>query len=444
MLTSIFIYKITNSYFVSLLHIPGFFYLFFRLKPMGHLGGTPWAYANGMETGVTLFLFGIFLYLISGVRIHKILISFLLGVLILARLDTVWLTFACVLVFLFSEADFQNKIKSSIAISFLPALALLAYFIFTYTSFGSWLPISYLRKTDPLLIFDGDNINVFWRYISSILGISEWKDFVVFKRGYYWRVLYLLFPVAVCTISLLVIFSRKTLKDHFSGKFQADNNRIFVALLLFPILKCVHIFISYPTLLFIGDWYLPITLLITGIPFCYAIAQLLKISFSKNHLFKYVDVILAISCFIFMLFYFMPIATKNLSKENRYYTFWNDRAKYQRFFDQHDIKKIIEVDDGIINFSLDVSAVNYFGFTWDYDSFLANKEGKLWDHFYDLGYRHLASYHYARGRVPLNPTRNDINSMLYLNPLPDNFTYKILKQYSDSRFLLLELTRNSD
>jgi len=117
------------------------------------LYGTLWSYANGMESALLLLLFGataaMFVrgYWARGRR-HAVAFGLLLGALVLARLDHVWLSVlvaAWLLIASWKKSD--NARACSLATCETLAVVIVAYLVVNRVAFGSAVPVSGKLKT---------------------------------------------------------------------------------------------------------------------------------------------------------------------------------------------------------------------------------------------------------------------------------------------------------
>jgi hypothetical protein len=85
---------------------------------------------------------------------------------------------------------------------------------------------------------------------------------------------------------------------------------------------------------------------------------------------------------------------------NKAYDFWSDRVAIQAALDRIDPHaKLLELDDGIISFSIESPSIHAFGFAADEASAVALREGRLLAHAHERGYDIFTS----NGYVPIDP-----------------------------------------
>jgi hypothetical protein len=97
-------------------------------------------------------------------------------------------------------------------------------------------------------------------------------------------------------------------------------------------------------------------------------------------------------------------------KENRYYEFWKNRKVIEKqIANVYDGKGVIEFDDGIISFSLNLPALSGTALNIDNEAYEYYKKGELLDLAYRRGYRAISSLAY------INPPQSYIISNDLIN-----------------------------
>lgn len=241
--------------------VPGF--LFFLFTTVNSNYGSLWSYSNGMESPLSLFLFSCFFWLILGKSIYTdedivkpLLISFLLSLMVLARLDDVFLVPAICLPLFWAEKSIQWRIRRAANLVTIPALIISLYCTINYYYAGTFLPISGQAKSGIGLTF---NIVTF---INSFIplgelvqkdGFSSWNELT-------WRALHNIVPMLI-SMSFLGFFGYK----YFSKKQLPDNaTNVFFVLAAYVSCKAIY------NLLFVilwnqGHWYYPLSIVVTNI-----------------------------------------------------------------------------------------------------------------------------------------------------------------------------------
>ncbi|MFH0824502.1 MAG: hypothetical protein V2B18_17240, partial [Pseudomonadota bacterium] len=148
-------YRITRSNLLALLMVPGPFYLAFSFAYPGH--GSPWSFMNGMESCLTVFFGGAVLALTAVLcgepgerRMERYLwpaLGLLIALMIMSRLDDVFLPASLGACVLFSTRDsLRVRLKRVLFLCLPSAAVLTGYLAFNYFAVGVILPVSGLAK----------------------------------------------------------------------------------------------------------------------------------------------------------------------------------------------------------------------------------------------------------------------------------------------------------
>lgn len=152
------VYKITRNFGISLTaSVSGFYYLIFSTVSPSY--NSTWSFINGMESPMSICLFGLFLYLLINKRLlHRPTISavifsaVIMTLIIFARLDDAFLLLPYLaLIYIFSDSKKETITKLTIATG-IPVLATLAYLFHNYSYSGSFLPVSGMIKQGNWLV----------------------------------------------------------------------------------------------------------------------------------------------------------------------------------------------------------------------------------------------------------------------------------------------------
>jgi hypothetical protein len=155
---------------LPLLMLPGAFALLFE-PSLGHASldsallysFTGWAWVNGVESGLSIAAFGLLLMTVlvklgragPGARSTDIFtpaVRVLLGIVVLSRLDDIFLPMSMALsVLLFDGGSLARRLGDVLRIMAPAALMVLAYLVYNLVSVGTLLPVSGLEKTSFVL-----------------------------------------------------------------------------------------------------------------------------------------------------------------------------------------------------------------------------------------------------------------------------------------------------
>ena len=340
-----------------------------------------------METPLSVFLFGIFFFFLSSIKKsaflntkNLIILSILLTLIGFARLDDFFLllTFS---IFIFINSEQKNKLKNSLLLLTLPFISIVIYFIYNKTYSDFFLPVSGLVKSN--LSID----NLFYTF-SSLFSI--WIKDNFFGENAVWRIILLYFPLIIALLYL------------FWMKFKENGVlNLLVPLSIYVIIKAIYnlFFVNFWDQ---GHWYFSLSIITTNILILDIVR---KIQLEKNARMSLSVIILGIS-FVFANFYM----EKHRFKENKYYEFWKNRKVIEtQIANVYNGKGIIEFDDGIISYSLNLLAISGTGLSLDKEAYEYYKKGDFLDLAYKRGFKAFASLVY------INPPEGYVNSNELIN-----------------------------
>lgn len=368
---SIALLKFFDSFSLSLITIiAGFLFLLFSFVVFPY--GSPWSFMNGMETPLSIFLFGLFFLILSFSidlnsfgSVKLFILSILLTLITFSRLDDIFLLVAFTL-FLIYKSDKKERIKKSIISFAFPVTLLTAYLIYNLSYSGFLLPVSGLIKSN----FSFDNFIYTFSSLTS-LGIKD--NF--FGEHSYWRVIFLWLPLLFSVYYLIKNFLK-----------SSNKLWILIPLSFYVVIKALYnlFFVNFWDQ---GHWYFALNIIITNILIGETIQ---KFKTNKIPSFLAVTSVLIISI-IFTNFYM----EKFRFKENKYYEFWQRRHKIEKQISEiYDGKGIIEFDDGIIAWSLNCPTISGTGLNLDKEAFEYYKKGEFLDLAVKRGYSAMASILY--------------------------------------------------
>lgn len=368
---SIGLLKIYDSIEFSLLaSIPGFIFIIFSFILFPY--ASPWAFMNGMETPLSVFLFGLLLLFLAFKKNSKkwnsislIIISILLTLISFARLDDFFLLMT-VTAFMIMKSEKAERLKTTLLLLILPVVGLILYFLYNYLYSGLILPVSGLVKSN----FSFDNILF---TITSIISFGVQDNFS--GEHAMWRVILLFFPL-ICASTYI----------YKSGFNSSKDFIVLIPFSLYVILKAVYnlFFVNFWDQ---GHWYFAISIIISNI---------LIINFLQNLQWKKRNSIATVFALLVVIFIFANFyMEKYRFKENKYYEFWQKRHKIEKQISEiYDGKGIIEFDDGVIAWSLHYPALSGTGLNLDKEAYDYYKNGEFLDLAEKHGYSAMASILY--------------------------------------------------
>ena len=199
--------RLVNSIGLILLALtPGFLYFIVALPNAnyGHL----WSYANGMESPLSLFFFSLlFLLVVSrNNSVEKLnsanyfIVGFLISLVILTRLDDVFILVSFVFMVLVSKQVFPEKLKRCFYLCIVPIVLISCYMFLNNKYAGSALPTSGQAKGGLSLFSNGAFL---------VNGFLPLKPIIANAWNYWnettWRALHNIVPLCIAVIFLVFI-----------------------------------------------------------------------------------------------------------------------------------------------------------------------------------------------------------------------------------------------
>jgi hypothetical protein len=201
--------RLTNSRALALFAtVPGIYDLVMSRLVSSMVDNTetaPWAFINGMESGLSLLWFGLLAFMCLRKRtfcdwsvMQLGAASVLLTLLTLSRLDDIFLW----LVFVFTVASWKSGLarwKRILAISSLPVVSIGSYLVYNFRSTGFLLPVSGTLKRDPKALF----LNAH-HALETLVPTQQWHGQSLYAwDGESWRTLQLIAPMVVAAVFLV-------------------------------------------------------------------------------------------------------------------------------------------------------------------------------------------------------------------------------------------------
>lgn len=400
------VYHLTENAAISLLaSVPGFYYLIFA--PLVRNYNSTWSYINGMESPLSIFWFGLFLFLVINKDLLRspspwstVLASVILTLVIFSRLDDVFLLLPFwALIYFYSRSKKQPVVHFLIAV-LIPLTALAAYMLYNYSYTGSAMPVSGLIK------------NGNWLPINLVFFITSFFPIQIVDYDPIWaeasmRSLQTVIPALAATG--WIILRWKSIK---MGGWQVDTKdaRLIISVLaVYMIVKGGYNFVLV-YLMGQGHWYYSISIMIFNLMAAIILAPPLNgISSQRQRAGLGVAALLGV-----ILWGNAFVEQKIQSQYNAgYYELWLQReavnAELTRLAPD---LKVVEYDDGVIAYFLDAPAMNGFGFTLDKEAAQAQTEGRLLETAYQRGFQTIAVMSYINFPPDLANDSNEIREQL--------------------------------
>ena len=400
------LYLITRSVYLPVWLIPGPFYLFFTVKVGNQVAHgltytySPWAFMNGMESPCSVAAGGLFLYLMtlacypttevlpeargtaevprfSDGSLFALGIS--LSLLVLARLDDVFLFLTTAAFFLFLDRRNIKPLRNFLLLVTPTVVLLAGYMAFNYFSCNSLLPISGTVKSSGTAAFAGNvkmSLCDLFPPLSGLIrpsySLPEWGNTTIRSSA-------MILPMI---FSLWLAMHLWRSRIHSPDVF--DKFKWLLPILCYIVLKGMYNLINV-RLGSQGYWYYALPVLMANylaILFFWRLVP--PETFRKIPILKWGCVGLYVVLYLFT----SANAISNGSfADHRYYPLWRDRQEITSALKKIDpAAKLIDRSDGAYAYSLDMPAVCVLGYAIDYDGYVALKNDKLLDYCLRRGF----------------------------------------------------------
>ncbi|MBW2695549.1 MAG: hypothetical protein JRE70_03690 [Deltaproteobacteria bacterium] len=382
--------------------VPGFFYLV--TPDFGPQFGAQWAFANGMETPLTVFFFGILAWwLLAGRGRNEawtprrlVCLSLTLTALILSRLDDVFLLVPFAAALALRADTRQRRAADLLRLGAIPCVVLVAYMIYNLVQAGALLPSSGAAKAQPLWALLRNTYSTLTTFVPLLdvlrEPVSTWDSEA-------WRILQMILPAGVAVVWLHQVFGRRGNRRRPEEPWR----RSLALLAAYVVLKAAYNF-SVVGLWHQGWWYYPASIMTTNLIVAVWIGDRLDRASSQppqgegapraeNARWLPAMVAVAVVCLLANHYAFVK---KSGLYHQRSHTFWQERDAIRELIVREcDHCGVLAFDDGIVSYSLgDVSTLNGLGLTMDADAQAALSSGRLLDLAWQRGHRLFLSVAY--------------------------------------------------
>jgi hypothetical protein len=358
--------------FMACFMIPGVYYLLTQwIDPRS---GAPWSFANGMESPLSVFLFGLLLYRLWNEQpTRPTLVGILLALIVSARLDDVFLV-PCVVL---STMDRNKSVRDNayqMLILILPTTIFLGcYLAYNYLTTGMAMPVSGVMKGGFALLHTIDRVS------AVLSGKNPWWEWTAM------RLAQILLPAIICLIFLICSFFKK-------------KHSLLQGVCLYVLCKAAYNLL-YVDLWHQGNWYFSLSIIVMNIVAVTWLHDLIcfMTSFRERTVLLAANVAIAVLVIYGGLF-FMDSMTR--PRNGECYAFWRDRqlirAKLAKLAPG---EKIVEVDDGVVNFSLKAPTFSGLGYAMHKEAIEPYHTGSMGTYLWESGYSITVSLQYGR-RLP--------------------------------------------
>jgi hypothetical protein len=410
---------------------PGVYYLLVPTVDAHHFA--QWSFANGMESPLSIFFFGL---LVAGLfgrgRLRAdgslasiVLLSTVLSAVVLTRLDDVFIFVPFVLWAavangsVFESASRRAGLRRIAAMVFVPVVAIGAYLAYNALYTGSLLPSSGAAKWQPLWAL-GRNLYALW--ITALPFADPLGRGAVAWTSEAWRVLQMLVP-AVAASAWLLAQPMGRGRDEPSREIR--ENRLIGLLAVYVLCKAAYNF-SMVGIWQQGQWYYPLSIMVFNLICVVWAARWLdqrvrvRITPGAGTLIASLRdrwpsierasgaiavfgtlmlVLVSANAFVDMI--------QSSPHPSRNFTFWTERGEVRQLLDRTCPGcGVLEFDDGIVSYSLDrTSTLNGLGLAMDRQAQEALEQGRLLEVAWQRGHRVFTTVNYEMPRAAYTDPR---------------------------------------
>ncbi len=353
-----------------------------------------WSFANGMESPLSILLFGLLAWLLLARDLlfgragtgKLALLSLLLTLLVLARLDDVFLLVPFVLSAGAQGRTRAEALRRAAAVALLPALALAAYLAHNLAYAGMALPVSGSAKAGGLtggLLRNAYGVATTLFPFADVrdLPVSVWSDEA-------WRVVQMLVPAGA---GLLFAIAHAPRSRAPTADPEVYRRGMLALLGSYALLKGAWNF-CLVGLWHQGHWYYPLSILSFDLIVATALADAIRRSglFLSPPLRR---LLLAAAPLLVLLSANAFVALKRTSDYHvPLWRFFEEREAVQRALDASCPGcGVVSFDDGIVAFALEAPVLNGLGLALDREAARARARGELLELAFQRGFRVLTS-----------------------------------------------------
>jgi hypothetical protein len=303
----------------------------------------------------------------------------------MARLDDVFLIVSVAgTVLLFDHDELNTRIRKVIILTLPSFLFLTWYMVFNLSSVGTALPISGLEKGGLSLI---QNISELFRVLTPIVFIPGKVSADLYLTDVFRQIL-MWFPIILSILFLAIRFYEPSMSKSVFG-----GSHFIGALLGYVILKGLYNLFNVHAN-HQGLWYYALS--VTTVDFVGLILfSHVYNSIIKSH--KHIKILAVCILFGFLTFYTALIMKGALWGKPVLYGLYKDRSKItSNLLSIDPSMKLIEVDDGIFCYFLDIPTIHGMGFALDYPGYGARKSGHFLAYCGKRGFNTIVSLQYLR------------------------------------------------
>jgi hypothetical protein len=397
-LASAAIVRLTNQYFLGLLLVPGLYYVVVGV----HVRNLwIWSALDGMESAFSVLFGGVFFYVLS----HHIgpaakgvfrpvttfrALGLVLPFLILSRLDDVFILPAFLIAVFFFEPSPKKRILAGAWVAGPSAIAVLCYLLYNKMTVGAAMPLSGATKSGF--------VGFVTAYLTAAIHFPPLLDLkgflmktpsdglMVFANSF--RFVEIIYPLLAASFGALALWQYRR---------KNPEHSILFAICLYIIFKMSYNFLNvHPW--HQADWYYAFATLSLSVLGAMALRKpwisLRGFPIAKNGIVTvYVLLMLLSGSQYYATIVYQPEDTLT----DR---FWAKRDEIRKELLDHGVRGIVNVDDGITAFLLDVPNMHGFAFATDVEAQRAHQQGRMLSLAYSRGINTIAGFGYMSTDTP--------------------------------------------
>ncbi len=400
------LYRVTRSLYWPFLLIPGPFYLLFTVRVENEVAQgvtytySPWAFMNGMESPCSVAAGGLFVYLLTRICFPKaeslsptgttaqkgesfdwsaFALGISLALVVLARLDDVFLLLTTGLYFLLCDWGRSRPLRRVLLIGVPATVLLSAYMGFNYVSCHSVLPVSGRIKSTGGAALTGNLAMSLCDLFPPLRGIirpsyrlNEWGTTASRSSA---MILPMIFAVWIAAQLLRSRLRHSELFQRFGW---------LLPIVLYIVLKGAYNLVNV-RVGSQGYWYYTLTVLMTNYLIILVLWQLIPWDTMRVPLSLRRGCVGLYACF----YLFTAAQTMALGSfvDGRYYPLWRDRLEITSALKKIDPDiKLIDRSDGTYAYSLGIPAVCALGYAIDNEGYLAMQNHRFLEYCLARGF----------------------------------------------------------
>lgn len=375
--------------------VPGFYSLLLPPVAPGYFAA--WSFANGMESGVSIAAFGVLAWLLTDPGLQRPVVGIrrfaLLGLvgsaMTLARLDDVFVFGPLLLLAWAASPSLRAAWPRALAVALPPLLGIGAYLAYNLAATGMLLPVSGTAKAAGLWALARNGY-------ATLTTLAPFLD--LFGRGNgawgseAWRILQMLVPAAAAALHLAGRWVRGRglpVVDRLRGALREP----LVLLSLYVLGKAAYNFTVVP-LWNQGHWYYPVSILVFSWIVADAMGRILGRLGTSTGMRRAVTGLCVLVVILQANVFVDQKRQGGLGIAN--HAFWKRGAEVDAALEARCPGcGLVELDDGILSYSLARPVMNGLGLAIDREASAALRGGELLALAHARGFRLLATLHYA-------------------------------------------------